>query len=72
MQLNRYCVGKQNQLCGQICVAPDYALVPKEQVDQFAEEYKRNFTAMYGGNISNNSNYTSIVNDPYFKRLLGV
>ena len=34
--------------CGQICVAPDYALVPKEQVNQFAEECKKNFTAMYG------------------------
>ncbi len=58
--------------CGQICVAPDYALVPKEQVNQFAEECKKNFTAMYGSNISNNSNYTSIVNDRHFKRLLEI
>ncbi|MDM1019785.1 coniferyl aldehyde dehydrogenase [Acinetobacter sp. VNK23] len=55
--------------CGQICVAPDYALVPKEKIDEFVEECKSNFAAMYGNNISNNTNYTSIVNDRHLKRL---
>lgn len=58
--------------CGQICVAPDYALVPKEKVSEFAEACKTNFTAMYGQNIHSNSNYTSIVNDRHFKRLLEI
>ncbi|MCH7390502.1 coniferyl aldehyde dehydrogenase [Acinetobacter dispersus] len=58
--------------CGQICVAPDYALVPKEKVDQFVAECQANFTAMYGNNISQNSNYTSIVNDRHLKRLLDI
>ncbi|MCY6413667.1 coniferyl aldehyde dehydrogenase [Acinetobacter sp. VNH17] len=55
--------------CGQICVAPDYALVPKEKIDEFVEECKSNFAAMYGNNISNNTNYTSIVNDRHLQRL---
>jgi coniferyl-aldehyde dehydrogenase len=58
--------------CGQICVAPDYALVPKEKVSEFAEACKTNFTEMYGQNIHSNSNYTSIVNDRHFKRLLEI
>lgn len=58
--------------CGQICVAPDYALVPKEKVDQFVAECQTNFTNMYGNNIRNNDNYTSIVNDRHLKRLLDI
>ncbi|NNP77516.1 coniferyl-aldehyde dehydrogenase [Acinetobacter sp. Ac_3412] len=58
--------------CGQICVAPDYALVPKEKVDQFVAECQANFTTMYGNNISQNTNYTSIVNDRHLKRLLDI
>ncbi|ENW89921.1 coniferyl aldehyde dehydrogenase [Acinetobacter dispersus] len=58
--------------CGQICVAPDYALVPKEKVDQFVAECQANFTEMYGNNINQNSNYTSIVNDRHLKRLLDI
>lgn len=58
--------------CGQICVAPDYALVPKEKVSEFAETCKTNFTAMYGQTIRSNSNYTSIVNDRHLKRILEI
>lgn len=58
--------------CGQICVAPDYALVPKEKVSEFAETCKTNFTAMYGQTISSNTNYTSIVNDRHLKRILEI
>lgn len=32
---------------GQICVAPDYALVPQESVDQFVEECKNTFISMF-------------------------
>ncbi|MCU4641068.1 coniferyl aldehyde dehydrogenase [Acinetobacter courvalinii] len=58
--------------CGQICVAPDYALVPKEKVDDFVAECQSSFTSMYGANISTNSNYTSIVNERHLKRLLEI
>lgn len=58
--------------CGQICVAPDYALVPREKIDQFISACKTNFTAMYGHHIDNNSDYTSIVNDRHLHRLLSI
>lgn len=54
---------------GQICVAPDYALVPEESVGQFVAECKRNFSSMFGQNISQNLDYTSIVNDRHLQRI---
>ncbi|GIS32681.1 MAG: hypothetical protein Ct9H90mP4_05950 [Gammaproteobacteria bacterium] len=32
---------------GQICLAPDYALVPKEKVDDFVKESINSVTSMY-------------------------
>ncbi|ENX36526.1 hypothetical protein F889_00240 [Acinetobacter colistiniresistens] len=58
--------------CGQICVAPDYALVPKEKVDEFVAKCQSNFTQMYGNNIHHNDNYTSIISDRHLKRLLEI
>lgn len=58
--------------CGQICVAPDYALVPKEKVDQFVAVCKTTFKCMYDSNIRENANYTSIINDRHLKRLLEI
>ena len=54
---------------GQICVAPDYALVPQESIQEFVIECKKNFIAMFGGNISKNPDYTSIINDRHQKRI---
>ena len=34
--------------CGQICIAPDYALVPRESVDQFVAGVKASFEGFYG------------------------
>ena len=54
---------------GQICVSPDYALVPKENVDEFVSACKANFQSMFGNDISQNDDYTSIINERHFKRL---
>lgn len=54
---------------GQICVSPDYVLVPKDKVDAFVDAAKAHFTKMFGTDISNNTNYTSIVNDRHLQRL---
>ena len=53
---------------GQICVAPDYALVPREKVDAFASALARCFTAMYPS-LRDNADYTSIVNERHLERL---
>ncbi|HEY4091306.1 MAG TPA: coniferyl aldehyde dehydrogenase [Luteibacter sp.] len=53
---------------GQICVAPDYALVPKASVDAFAEALARNVARMFP-TLRGNPDYTSIINDRHKARL---
>jgi len=55
--------------CGQICVAPDYALVPRESVDGFVAEIKRSFAAFYGRTTEGNPHYTAISSDRHAIRL---
>lgn len=54
---------------GQICVAPDYALVPKDNIDAFVTACQTNFKAMFGDDIRQNPDYTSIINERHFKRI---
>ena len=54
---------------GQICIAPDYALVPRESVDPFVAAVKTSFQAMYGGHTEGNPNVTSVVSDRQLQRL---
>ncbi|MBW8182522.1 coniferyl aldehyde dehydrogenase [Shewanella nanhaiensis] len=56
---------------GQICVAPDYILVPKEKQVEFITAYQKKFTAMYG-KVSENSDYGAIINQRQFERLTSV
>ena len=55
--------------CGQICVSPDYALVPRERVDEFVAGVKASFVKLFGTTISGNHDYTSIVNDRHYTRI---
>lgn len=54
---------------GQICVSPDYTLVPVDKINFFVEACKSNFEKMFGLNICENLDYTSIVNDRHLKRI---
>jgi len=54
---------------GQICVAPDYILCPKDQVNEFVEQYKRQFQAMYGS-TNERPDYANIINDAQHSRLM--
>lgn len=56
---------------GQICVAPDYVLVPKEKLNDFVQAYKTKFTKMYG-QVSDNKDYGSIINQRQFDRVMQV
>jgi coniferyl-aldehyde dehydrogenase len=56
---------------GQTCVAPDYALVPEEDVEAFAAAYLNEAETLYP-NIATNPDYTWIVNDHHFARLSGL
>jgi coniferyl-aldehyde dehydrogenase len=53
---------------GQICLAADYVLLPREFEEQFVAEAKAAVASMYP-ELRNNSDYTSIINELHFKRL---
>jgi len=53
---------------GQICLAPDYMLVPAEAEPAMVEGLKRAAASMYPTLLAN-PDYTSIVNDRHFQRL---
>ena len=53
---------------GQTCIAPDYALVPQGQVQDFADRVQANMLTMFGTD-PDNKDYTSIVSDRHYQRL---
>jgi coniferyl-aldehyde dehydrogenase len=55
---------------GQVCVAPDYALVPRDRLEAFVDALQRAVTGMFP-TLRDNPDYTSIVNTRHHERLLG-
>jgi len=53
---------------GQICLAPDYLMVPEEKLDEVIEEAKKSVAEMYP-KLLDNPQYTSVVNERHFQRL---
>ena len=58
--------------CGQICVAPDYALVPRTQVDAFAQQVRAAFGRLYGDRVQGHPDYTALVNDRHHARIVAL
>lgn len=58
--------------CGQICVSPDYALVPRERVDAFVAAAKNGFAHFYGGQTEHNEHYSGIIHERHFQRELAL
>jgi coniferyl-aldehyde dehydrogenase len=56
---------------GQTCIAPDYALVPEAQLQDFAECVQGHMRTMFGTD-PDNADYTSIVSDRHYARLEGL
>jgi coniferyl-aldehyde dehydrogenase len=56
---------------GQTCIAPDYALVPENSVQDFADRVQAKMRAMFGTDPGN-KDYTSIVSDRHYARLEGL
>ncbi|UPG85436.1 coniferyl aldehyde dehydrogenase [Luteibacter aegosomatis] len=56
---------------GQVCVAPDYALVPRERVTSLVDALDRAVKFMFP-TLRGNADYTSIVNERHHARLLGL
>lgn len=53
---------------GQICLAPDYIMVPEEMLESVINEAQSVTRAMYPS-ILNNTEYTAIINNRHFQRL---
>ncbi len=54
---------------GQICLAPDYAFVPKDSVDSFVGHTKSAISKLYPSGLKDNVDYTSVVNQRHYDRL---
>mgnify|MGYP000625090328 CR=1 FL=1 len=57
--------------CGQTCVAPDYVLVPEGKKEQFIDLMVKSIKEMYP-EIQDNPDYTSIINDHHYQRVMGL
>jgi coniferyl-aldehyde dehydrogenase len=55
--------------CGQICVAPDYAMVPRARLDEFVAAVKGAFQKLYGQRVQGNAEYTAVVSPRHTARL---
>jgi coniferyl-aldehyde dehydrogenase len=67
--LGRIMMGKTMN-AGQICLAPDYLLVPEEKLHEVIAEAQKAVTQMFP-TILDNPQYTSVINERHFQRLNG-
>ncbi len=67
--LGRIMMGKTLN-AGQICLAPDYLLVPEEKLNEVIAAAQNAVTAMYP-RLLDNEQYTSVVNERHYQRLSG-
>ncbi|WP_342973297.1 coniferyl aldehyde dehydrogenase [Henriciella sp. AS95] len=56
---------------GQICLAPDYAFVPKDKTRDFISAATSAVETMFPTGLKDNDDYTSVVNQRHFERLNG-
>tara|TARA_B110000263_G_scaffold230793_1_gene225573 strand:- start:67 stop:1500 length:1434 start_codon:yes stop_codon:yes gene_type:complete len=55
---------------GQICLAPDYALVPEKNRDEFVKAIVEVTSEMYP-DMKDNEDYTSVINQKHYDRIQG-
>ena len=54
---------------GQICIAPDYVLVPRERMGDLVHAFAHALKNLYGDRLVDNPDYTRIVNERHWARL---
>jgi coniferyl-aldehyde dehydrogenase len=54
---------------GQICLAPDYVLLPQGRTAEFVDAAKEAVATMFPAGLLSNDDYTSVVNKKHFDRL---
>ena len=67
--LDRIMVGKTLN-AGQICLAPDYLMVPEEKLHDVIDAAQKAVAQMYPS-LLDNEQYTSVINERHFQRLNG-
>ena len=67
--LGRIMLGKTLN-AGQICLAPDYLLVPEEKLHEVIAAAQKAVTRMYP-KLLDNEQYTSVINERHYQRLNG-
>lgn len=67
---NRIMAGKTLN-AGQICLAPDYAFVPKDRTKDFVAAATQAIETMYPTGLKDNDDYTSVINQRHFDRIQG-
>ncbi|MBB1315402.1 MULTISPECIES: coniferyl aldehyde dehydrogenase [Aliivibrio] len=56
---------------GQVCVAPDYVLLPEDKKEAFITEYKKQYQTLFARGV-HSENLTSIANQRQFERINGL
>lgn len=54
---------------GQICVSPDYALVPRERVDHFVAGVRQAYLGFFRGKTAGNVDFTEIIDERQYHRI---
>jgi coniferyl-aldehyde dehydrogenase len=67
--VSRLLIGKTLN-AGQICVAPDYVLLPKDKIEEFKKHFIQEFNRAYPEGLED-KNFSSIINVKQFLRLKG-
>ncbi len=67
---NRIMAGKTLN-AGQICLAPDYAMVPEGKEREFVGAATKAINTMYPTGLKDNDEYTSIINQRHYDRIRG-
>lgn len=57
---------------GQTCIAPDYLYVHRDIHDEFLQIFKEEVANLYGKNVLANEDYSHIINEGHFNRLLAL
>ncbi|KAI6046589.1 Aldehyde/histidinol dehydrogenase [Pisolithus marmoratus] len=55
--------------CNNICVAPDYILVPRQKQDELVRRFEKAYKAFFPNGALDDAHYGGIVNDFHFQRL---
>lgn len=57
---------------GQICLAPDYLMLPQEKMDEFVSASRDSVNRFYKDGLKHNDDYTAIINEKHYERIKGM